>query len=113
MSTIERRAMYLDGTAGPVFSMWHVAPTARTTGRAALLLPLFFAYTGLRTQLGLLTDLHDWAVCAGLVATAVAGKLGAGMLAARWTGMSWRDSFSVGALMNTRGLIELIVLNLG
>ena len=80
---------------------------------STLLLPLFFAFTGLRTQLGLLTDPHDWAVCAGLIATAVVGKLGAGMLAARWTGMSWRDSFSVGALMNTRGLIELIVLNLG
>lgn len=80
---------------------------------SSFLLPLFFAYTGLRTQLGLLDGLNDWLVCAGLVATAVAGKLGAGMLAARWTGMTWRDSFSVGALMNTRGLIELIVLNLG
>lgn len=80
---------------------------------ASFLLPLFFAYTGLRTQLGLLVEWHDWLVCAGLVATAVAGKLGAGMLAARWTGMTWRDSFSVGALMNTRGLVELIVLNLG
>lgn len=83
------------------------------TFSSAFLLPLFFAFTGLRTQIGLLDDWQSWAVCAGVVAVAVAGKLGGSMLAGRWTGMSWRDSFSVGALMNTRGLIELIVLNLG
>lgn len=83
------------------------------TYTSVFLLPLFFAYTGLRTQLGLLGDWQGWLVCLGIIGTAVAGKLGASMLAARWTGMSWRDSFSVGALMNTRGLIELIVLNLG
>jgi Kef-type K+ transport system membrane component KefB len=83
------------------------------TFSSAFLLPLFFAFTGLRTQLGLLDDWQGWAVCAGVVAVAVAGKLGGSTLAGRWTGMSWRESFSVGALMNTRGLIELIVLNLG
>lgn len=83
------------------------------TFSSAFLLPLFFAFTGLRTQLGLLDDWQSWAVCAGVVAVAVAGKLGGSMLAGRWTGMSWQESFSVGALMNTRGLIELIVLNLG
>jgi Kef-type K+ transport system membrane component KefB len=80
---------------------------------SVLLLPLFFAFTGLRTQVGLLDDWQSWLVCAGVVAVAIAGKLGGSMMAARWTGMSWRESFSVGALMNTRGLIELIVLNLG
>jgi Kef-type K+ transport system membrane component KefB len=77
------------------------------------LLPLFFAFTGLRTQIGLLNDWTSWLMCAGVIVLAVAGKLGGSMLAARWTEMNWRDSFSLGALMNTRGLIELIVLNIG
>jgi Kef-type K+ transport system membrane component KefB len=80
---------------------------------SVFLLPLFFAFTGLRTQVGLLGDWQGWLVCAGVVAVAVAGKLGGSTLAARWTGMGWRESFSLGALMNTRGLIELVVLNLG
>jgi len=83
------------------------------TFSSVLLLPLFFAFTGLRTQVGLLNDWQGWMVCAGLVVVAIAGKLGGSMAAARWTGMSWGDSFSLGALMNTRGLVELIVLNLG
>jgi Kef-type K+ transport system membrane component KefB len=80
---------------------------------SVFLLPLFFAFTGLRTQIGLLDDGRSWLVCGAVVAVAVAGKLGGGMMAARWTGMSWMDSFSIGTLMNTRGLMELIVLNLG
>ena len=80
---------------------------------SGFLLPLFFAFTGLRTQAGLLDEWQSWLVCAGVIAVAVAGKLGGSMFAARWTGMSWRESFCVGALMNTRGLIEMIVLNLG
>jgi Kef-type K+ transport system membrane component KefB len=83
------------------------------TFSSVLLLPLFFAFTGLRTQIGLLNDWGGWLVCLGIVAVAIAGKLGGSMAAARWTGMSWGDSFSLGALMNTRGLVELIVLNLG
>jgi Kef-type K+ transport system membrane component KefB len=77
------------------------------------LLPLFFAFSGLRTQVGLLNDPTSWLVCAGIIAVAVAGKLGGTTLAARFTGMSWNDSFSLGALMNTRGLVELIALNIG
>jgi Kef-type K+ transport system membrane component KefB len=61
----------------------------------------------------LLDDWHSWLVCLGIIAVAIVGKLGGGMLAAHWTGMSWQESFSVGALMNTRGLVELIVLNFG
>ncbi|MES1245663.1 MAG: cation:proton antiporter [Acidobacteriota bacterium] len=80
---------------------------------SVLLLPLFFVFTGLRTQIGLLNDGRTWLVCLAVIAVAVAGKLGGGMMAARWTGMSWMDSFSIGTLMNTRGLMELIVLNLG
>jgi Kef-type K+ transport system membrane component KefB len=80
---------------------------------SVFLLPLFFAYTGLRTQVGLLHDWNGWMICLGLIGVATLGKLGGSMLAARATGMSWRDSFSLGALMNTRGLMELIALNIG
>ncbi|MBA3242618.1 MAG: cation:proton antiporter [Acidobacteria bacterium] len=80
---------------------------------SVFLMPLFFAFTGLRTQIGLLDDWQGWLMCLGVIAVAIVGKLGGSMLAARWTGMGWQESFSIGALMNTRGLIELIVLNLG
>jgi Kef-type K+ transport system membrane component KefB len=83
------------------------------TFSTAVLLPLFFAFTGLRTQVNLLGDRQSLMIGAGIVAVAIAGKLGGSMLTARWTGMSWRESFSIGALMNTRGLVELIVLNIG
>jgi Kef-type K+ transport system membrane component KefB len=80
---------------------------------AVVLLPLFFAAAGLRTEIGLLDTARDWAVCGLVVAVAIAGKLGGTSLAARWSGMEWRDAFSIGALMNTRGLMELVVLNVG
>jgi Kef-type K+ transport system membrane component KefB len=83
------------------------------TFATVFLLPLFFVFTGLRTQIGLLNDWQGWLMCLGVVAVAIAGKLGGSMMAARWTGMGWGDSFSLGALMNTRGLVELIVLNIG
>jgi Kef-type K+ transport system membrane component KefB len=78
-----------------------------------LLLPAFFAFTGMRTQIGLVTTGEAWMVCGLIVAVATAGKFGGTMLAARLTGMGWRDSASLGVLMNTRGLMELIVLNIG
>jgi K+:H+ antiporter len=77
------------------------------------LLPLFFVFTGLRTQITLLNDWSGWLMCFAIIVVAVAGKLGGSMLMARWTKMSWRDAFSLGVLMNTRGLIELVVLNIG
>lgn len=77
------------------------------------LVPLFFAFTGLRTQIGLLSGTTDWLVCLLLLTLAVAGKFGGSTVAARASGMSWRDSSALGALMNTRGLVELIALNLG
>jgi Kef-type K+ transport system membrane component KefB len=80
---------------------------------AAVLVPVFFAYSGLRTEVGLVRGLEGWLVCAVIVATAVAGKLGGTAIAARWTGIAWRQSLALGALMNTRGLMELIVLNVG
>jgi Kef-type K+ transport system membrane component KefB len=78
-----------------------------------ILLPLFFAFTGLKTQIGLLNDGVTWLVCVLIILVAVAGKFGGSLLAARFTGQSWSDSFALGALMNTRGLVELIVLNIG
>jgi Kef-type K+ transport system membrane component KefB len=78
-----------------------------------LLLPLFFAFTGLRTQIGLLQDLQGWSICLLITAIATLGKLGGGAAAARFTGMNWTESLQLGALMNTRGLMELIVLNIG
>ena len=78
-----------------------------------LLLPLFFVYTGLRTQIGLLNDVHLWLVFAAIVGVATIGKFGGSALAARWVGQSWKNSLTIGALMNTRGLMELIVLNIG
>ncbi|HVF89262.1 MAG TPA: cation:proton antiporter [Blastocatellia bacterium] len=83
------------------------------TFSSAALLPLFFAFTGLRTQITLLNDWQSVLIGAAIIAVAIAGKLGGSSLAARWTGMSWRDSLSIGVLMNTRGLVELIVLNIG
>lgn len=80
---------------------------------SVLLLPLFFAFTGLRTEIGLLEGAHGWLLCLLIVAVATVGKLGASAVAARITGMKWNESLQLGALMNTRGLMELIALNLG
>lgn len=78
-----------------------------------LLLPLFFVFTGLRTQIGLLDDPKLWLITGLIIAVAVVGKFLGSALAARFVGQSWKDSLSIGALMNTRGLMELIVLNIG
>ena len=77
------------------------------------LLPLFFVFTGLRTQVSLLNDWQGWLMCGVIILVAIAGKLGGSMLMSRWTGFSWPMSFSIGVLMNTRGLVELVVLNIG
>jgi Kef-type K+ transport system membrane component KefB len=79
----------------------------------AFLLPLFFAFVGLRTQIGSFNDTSGWLICAGLIGIATVGKLGGAMFTARLTGANWIDSFALGALMNTRGLVELIALNIG
>ena len=78
-----------------------------------LLLPLFFAFTGLRTRIGLVEGAEMWGFCALIILVAVAGKLGGGAMAARMTGMSWREAGAIGTLMNTRGLMELVILNIG
>jgi nucleotide-binding universal stress UspA family protein len=78
-----------------------------------LLLPLFFVYTGLRTEIGLLNDVSLWKVAGIVILVAVAGKFLGSALAARITGQSWKNSLLIGSLMNTRGLIELVALNIG
>ncbi len=78
-----------------------------------LLLPLFFVFTGLRTQIGLLNESHLWVVCGLIILTAVLGKFGGSTFSAKFVGQTWKESLSIGALMNTRGLMELIVLNIG
>lgn len=78
-----------------------------------ILLPLFFVFTGLRTQLGLLDDPYQWKITAIIIGVAVVGKFLGSALAAKFVGQNWRDSLTIGALMNTRGLMELIVLNIG
>lgn len=78
-----------------------------------LLLPAFFAYTGLRTQIGLVSGSEQWLLCGLIVLVASAGKFGGSAIAARLTGLNWHDASALGVLMNTRGLVELIVLNIG
>jgi len=77
-----------------------------------VLLPLFFAFTGLKTEIGLVSGTL-WGVAAAILVAAMAGKLGGAAAAARLGGMAWRDAFAVGVLMNTRGLMELVILTIG
>jgi Kef-type K+ transport system membrane component KefB len=78
-----------------------------------LLLPAFFAFTGMRTRIGLVSGLDAWLMCGLVVAVATFGKFGGTLGAARLAGLSWRDGAALGILMNTRGLMELVVLNIG
>lgn len=78
-----------------------------------LLLPLFFVFTGLRTQIGLLNEPELWGLCLVFILVAVVGKFAGSAIAARFVGQSWKGSLTIGALMNTRGLMELVALNIG
>jgi Kef-type K+ transport system membrane component KefB len=78
-----------------------------------LLLPLYFAYTGLRTSVGLLNTADAWLKCALILLVAVGSKLLVTMLSVRVSGMPWRESLAIGVLVNTRGLVEFVVLNAG
>jgi Kef-type K+ transport system membrane component KefB len=97
----------------------HDSALARTLTRkledvvAVLLLPAFFAFTGMRTQLGLVSGPEAWLLCGLIVLAATAGKLGGTLLSARLNGLGWRDAMSLGVLMNARGMMELIALNIG
>lgn len=78
-----------------------------------LLLPLFFVITGLRTEIGLLNNTMLWGITGLIILVAILGKFGGSTIAARFVGQSWKDSLTIGTLMNTRGLMELVVLNIG
>jgi len=78
-----------------------------------LFLPAFFAFTGMRTHISLVSGAGDWLICGVILLVACLGKFGGSTVAARLSGLDWRDSASLGVLMNTRGLMELIVLNIG
>jgi Kef-type K+ transport system membrane component KefB len=80
---------------------------------SVVFLPAFFAYSGLRTQIGLVQTPAQWLIVGAIVAVATIGKFGGVAASARAIGFSWRDAAILGALMNARGLVELIVLNIG
>ena len=83
------------------------------TVMVVLLLPLFFAFTGLRTEVSLIAGNGGWLICALVIAVGVVGKVGGSAVAARATAMPWRDAAVLGVLLNTRGLMELVILNVG
>jgi Kef-type K+ transport system membrane component KefB len=80
---------------------------------SVVLLPLFFASTGLRLDVGWLQGAPAWSAFGLILLAAVGGKLGGSMVAARATGMGWRDAAGLGILLNTRGLVELVILGAG
>jgi K+:H+ antiporter len=99
-----------------------VPPDSRVAGEVTerledlvrvMFVPAFFAFTGMRTEIGLIATWQDWSICVVIVSVATLGKFGGSFLAARFAGLGSRDSAALGVLMNTRGLVELIVLNIG
>lgn len=104
---------FMMGAAMPrgVFNKEFIQRTQPLT--VALLLPLFFAYSGLNTQIGLLNSWSLWGACAAVLLAAMLGKWVACTIAARATGLNHRDAMGVGILMNARGLMELIIINIG
>jgi Kef-type K+ transport system membrane component KefB len=105
---------FLAGIVMPKAHDFTNALTEKLKGVAVvLLLPLFFAFSGLRTSVGLLRGSEMWLYWTLIFIAAIAGKFGGATLAARATGIQWREAAAVGVLMNTRGLIELVVLNIG
>lgn len=105
---------FLLGVIIPHNSLIKEELTAYTESLSKLVfLPAFFVFTGLRTQIALLNSTEDWLWCALIIFLATLGKFGGATLAARYSGHSWRESSALGILMNTRGLVELVVLNIG
>jgi Kef-type K+ transport system membrane component KefB len=105
---------FLAGVCFPRASSWQETIRARLEMLVyVLLLPLFFALTGMRTRLDLLNRPSMWLWTVIVILAATLGKVGGATAAARWTGQPWRESLALGVLLNTRGLVELIVLNIG
>lgn len=105
---------FIAGLAMPKSRSFVESITARLEELLGIvLLPLFFAVTGIRTNLGSIEGSSMWLLCAAIVLVATVGKGGGTIVGARAAGLSWRDAASLGVLMNTRGLMELVILNLG
>jgi Kef-type K+ transport system membrane component KefB len=104
---------FVAGVCFPRIEAWQIAARVRIEMlTSALVLPLFFALTGLKTRLDLLNGAGIWLWAAVVLIGAVGGKIGGAVLAARWSGQDWRAALALGALLNTRGLVELVVLNI-
>jgi Kef-type K+ transport system membrane component KefB len=104
---------FMAGLCFPRVERWQSAVRTRLDMLVSvLLLPLFFALTGMRTRLDLLSGSKIWFWTGIVLLAAVLGKMGGAVLAARWTGQSWRNAWALGTLLNTRGLVELVVLNI-
>jgi len=104
---------FLAGICFPRVEHWQNAIRARLeTIVSVLLMPFFFALTGMRTRLDLFSGANIWFWTAVVLVAAVAGKMGGAVIAARWTGQPWQQAWALGALLNTRGLVELVVLNI-
>lgn len=80
---------------------------------ATVFLPIFFAFSGIRTNIGLIRGTREWGLCLAIIAVAVYGKFAGAAVPARLMGLRWREASALGALMNTRGLMELVILNVG
>ena len=103
---------FLAGLVMPPSTRWRQFMATRLEFlSSSFLLPFFFAVVGIRTNISLLNGWSDWANCFLILAIAIIGKVGASSAVAKFEGMDWRNALSMGALMNTRGLMELIVLN--
>jgi Kef-type K+ transport system membrane component KefB len=104
---------FLAGLCFPRVRRWQETLRSRLDVVVSLLLlPIFFALTGMKTRLDLLSGLNIWLWTGFVLFIAVIGKMGGAIAAARWTGYDWKNSIALGALLNTRGLVELIVLNI-
>lgn len=104
---------FIAGVCFPRVERWQIAIRGKLEMlTSVLLLPLFFALTGLRTRLDLLNDSTTWLWAGIVLVGAIFGKVGGAVIAARWSGQNWKAAFALGALLNTRGLVELIVLNI-
>jgi Kef-type K+ transport system membrane component KefB len=104
---------FLFGALVPVQAPLAHAASSAIGGLVGLMMPAFFAVTGLRTEVGLINGAAAWGTCLVVLTVACAGKIGGAYLSARWAGVPAREAAALGALMNTRGLVGLVVINLG